>query len=244
MQHLLTVGSWTRPPCHSPTPASVSPHDSAVSASSPALPQMPGPPLTGQTVAGQHSQPSIPRTQPVCLGLAGRTPTQPPPLGSAALRLGDSISCSSPGSRRGPRHPDQEREAPGVCDREARGAPPKDVFIAWRKSSNSQGYFGNLMCTLGLSVVYVEGPCRPVGKRMAHGSATQGHGPGPHHYSRHAQHTRTSEGRAARQSPGGRSWHTPCSGFAPRPCSLEQVAAPGLSVPFCETGRNDPSGIK
>lgn len=123
--------------------------------------------------------------------------------------------------------------------REARGAPPEDVFIAWRKSSNSQGYFGNLMCTLGLCV-YVDCPCRPVGKRMALRVCSSVAPPGPHHYSLHAKHTPASKRRAAKRSPGGSTWHTPHSGFKPRPCSLEQVASPGLSVLFCEMGRDDP----
>lgn len=107
----------------------------------------------------------MPSTRPLCPGLAEQTPTQPPRVSSSRprglhllseSRIQEGIWAPRPRSRR----------PQGSVTREARGAPPKDVFIAWRKSSDRQGYFGNLMCTLGLCV-YVECPCRLAGKRTA-----------------------------------------------------------------------------
>ena len=106
--------------------------------------------------------------------------------------------------------------------REARGAPPEDVFIAWRKSSNSQGYFGNLMCTLGLCV-YVECLCRPAGKCMALRACSSVTPPGSRHYSLHAEHTPASEWRAAKRSPGAAVGTHPILGSNQGPAALSKL---------------------
>lgn len=61
----------------------------------------------------------------------------------------------------------------GVCAQEAGEAPPRDMFTALRENSNSQGYFGNLMCTLGLPL-FIPSDCaaRQVNARHC-GSAAQ-----------------------------------------------------------------------
>ena len=94
------------------------------------------------------------KLHPKACGWTPHPSTQPPSWVSATQFPGLQLLCKSRSQEGVLGTQAKKREAWGVCAQEAGGAPPRDMFIAFRKNSNSQGYFGNLMCTLGLSVVY------------------------------------------------------------------------------------------
>lgn len=89
-------------------------------------------------------------------------PTQARPSPQGRSTLPQPLSASgAPALTRGQKpagrqsgHPGQEAGGPGGLCPGGQGAPPRAMFTALRKISNSQGYSGNLMCTLGLSAVY------------------------------------------------------------------------------------------
>lgn len=98
-----------------------------------------------------------PWTLPLSPGLSRPQRPLPNPIASVSQQSGPqgSSSCLNPEtSRQGLWAPRPRIKRPRGSVPRRVGAPPRYMFTALRKNSNSQGYFGNLMCTLDLSVVY------------------------------------------------------------------------------------------
>lgn len=99
----------------------------------------------------------------VFLPRLGQAPMDPPPHPHPqclpALSLQGSSSCLS-GSQKGVWAAGlgtqvKRQQAQGVRAQESvRGPPAQGYVYSFEKNSNSQGYFGNVICTLGLSTVY------------------------------------------------------------------------------------------
>ena len=128
-------------------------------------------------------------------------PPHHPPQHRAPLAALEPLLLLESRSQRGfwaPRP--KSRRLERVCAQEAREAPPRALFTALRKNSNSPGYFGNLMCTLGLPL-FIPSNCAPPQVSARHcGSAAPCNLPWKPHHSLGALVHPSSPGHAASES--------------------------------------------